>query len=180
MKPVLIDDLENSPVCYYNRLALLRKTTRGWHSNWHLRIALPQIFCSQKAWDQYECINSCANIRCTTNCPLEGTLIYCIYTGRFIMYSGITKIYYRKTVGHVFTKQVQIEGTTQTFTENWVSVQAEIKWSPINCWRWRWKGFGPVFCIVRRNQRELQLRSYRCRKQKRGGFCVSVWCEQFH
>jgi hypothetical protein len=37
-------------------------------------------------------------------------------TGRFIMYSGITKIYYRKTVGHVFTKQtVQIEGTTQIF-----------------------------------------------------------------
>jgi hypothetical protein len=36
-------------------------------------------------------------------------------TGRFIMYSGITKIYYRKTVGHVFTKPVQIEGTTQKF-----------------------------------------------------------------
>jgi len=36
-------------------------------------------------------------------------------TGRFIMYSGITKIYYRKPVGHVFTKPVQIEGTTQTF-----------------------------------------------------------------
>jgi hypothetical protein len=31
----------------------------------------------------------------------------------FIMYSGITKIYHRKTVGHVFTKPVQIEGTTQ-------------------------------------------------------------------
>ena len=31
------------------------------------------------------------------------------------MYSGITKIYYRKTVGHVFTKPVQIEGTTQKF-----------------------------------------------------------------
>ena len=31
------------------------------------------------------------------------------------MYSGITKIYYRKTVGHVFTKHVQIEGTTQIF-----------------------------------------------------------------
>ena len=30
------------------------------------------------------------------------------YTGRFIMYSGITK-----PVGHVFTKSVQIEGTTQ-------------------------------------------------------------------
>jgi hypothetical protein len=29
------------------------------------------------------------------------------------MYSGITKIYYRKTVGHVFTKPVQIEGTTE-------------------------------------------------------------------
>ena len=29
------------------------------------------------------------------------------------MYSGITKIYYRKTVGHVFTKPVQIERTTQ-------------------------------------------------------------------
>ena len=34
-------------------------------------------------------------------------------TGRFIMYSGITKNYYRKTVGQVFTKPVQIEGTTQ-------------------------------------------------------------------
>jgi hypothetical protein len=33
-------------------------------------------------------------------------------TGRFIMYCGITKIYYRKTVGHVFTKPVQIEGIT--------------------------------------------------------------------
>jgi len=31
------------------------------------------------------------------------------------MYSGITKIYYRKTVGQVFTKPVQIEGTTQKF-----------------------------------------------------------------
>jgi len=29
------------------------------------------------------------------------------------MHSGITKIYYRKTVGRVFTKPVQIEGTTQ-------------------------------------------------------------------
>ena len=29
------------------------------------------------------------------------------------MYSGIKNIYYRKTVGHVFTKPVQIEGTTQ-------------------------------------------------------------------
>jgi hypothetical protein len=36
-------------------------------------------------------------------------------TGSFITYSGITKIYYRKTVGHVFTKPVQIEGTTEIF-----------------------------------------------------------------
>jgi hypothetical protein len=38
------------------------------------------------------------------------------YTGRFIMYSGITKIYGRKTVGHVFTKPVQIEGTQKFFS----------------------------------------------------------------
>jgi hypothetical protein len=36
-------------------------------------------------------------------------------TERFIMHSGITKIYCRKTVGHVFTKPVQVEGTTQKF-----------------------------------------------------------------
>jgi hypothetical protein len=36
-------------------------------------------------------------------------------TGHFIMYSGITKIYYMKTVGHVFTKPVQIEETTEQF-----------------------------------------------------------------
>jgi len=33
------------------------------------------------------------------------------------MYSGITKIYYRKPVVHIFRKPVQIEGTTQTFIE---------------------------------------------------------------
>jgi hypothetical protein len=37
------------------------------------------------------------------------------YTGCFIMYSRITKIYYRKTVGHVFMKPVQKEGTTENF-----------------------------------------------------------------
>ena len=31
------------------------------------------------------------------------------------MYSGITKNYYRKTVGQEFTKPVQIEETTQFF-----------------------------------------------------------------
>ena len=29
------------------------------------------------------------------------------------MYSGITEFYYKKTVGHVFTKRVQIEGKTK-------------------------------------------------------------------
>jgi hypothetical protein len=33
------------------------------------------------------------------------------------MYSGITKIYDRKTVEQVFTKPVQIEGTTQITKE---------------------------------------------------------------
>jgi hypothetical protein len=42
-------------------------------------------------------------------------LIHSTYTRPFIMYSVITKIYYKKTVGHVFTKPVQIEGTTQIF-----------------------------------------------------------------
>jgi len=37
------------------------------------------------------------------------------YTGLFIIYSGIIKIYYRENVGHVFTKPVQIEGATQNF-----------------------------------------------------------------
>jgi len=32
------------------------------------------------------------------------------------MCSGITKIYYGKTVGHVFTKPVQIEGTQKFFS----------------------------------------------------------------
>jgi len=37
------------------------------------------------------------------------------------MYSGITKIYYKKTARHVFTKPIQIEGTTQTFPPPTVS-----------------------------------------------------------
>jgi hypothetical protein len=36
-------------------------------------------------------------------------------TESFITYFGITKIYYRKTVGHIFTKPVETEGTTQNF-----------------------------------------------------------------
>jgi len=33
------------------------------------------------------------------------------------MYSGIAKMCYTKTIGHVFTKPVQIEGATKKFTE---------------------------------------------------------------
>ena len=79
------------------------------------------------------------------------------YTGRFIMYSGITKIYYRKTVGHVFTKPVQIEGITQIFIETRRLCKQKSSGRPLTA-----EDDGPVFCIVRRNERELQLRSYRC------------------
>jgi len=49
------------------------------------------------------------------NCYTKCVYTFLICTGPFIMYSGITKIYYRKTVGHVFTKPVQIEETTTIF-----------------------------------------------------------------
>jgi len=32
------------------------------------------------------------------------------------MYSLITNIYYRKSVGHIFTKHIQMDGTTQFFS----------------------------------------------------------------
>ena len=46
--------------------------------------------------------------------PKSGTFLlgHPIYRA-FIMYSRVTKINYRKPVGHVFTKPVQIEETTQ-------------------------------------------------------------------
>jgi hypothetical protein len=41
---------------------------------------------------------------------METYIHFCMAsTGHFIMFSGITKIYYRKTLGHLFTKPVQIE-----------------------------------------------------------------------
>jgi hypothetical protein len=50
-----------------------------------------------------------------------------LYTGHFIMYYGITKIYYRKTVRHVFTKPVQIEGTAQNiFPSKWFFIVIHI------------------------------------------------------
>jgi hypothetical protein len=43
---------------------------------------------------------------------MEYSILY-VYKRLFVMYSGIAKIYYRKTVEHLLTKPVQIEGTTQ-------------------------------------------------------------------
>ena len=52
---------------------------------------------------------------------METYIHFCMAsTGRFVMYYGITKIYYRKTVGHVFMKPVQIEGTNRKFFSQWV------------------------------------------------------------
>ena len=58
----------------------------------------------------------CVCVRAPVRAHIYAIYIYCIYTGRLIMYSGITKICYWKTVGHVFTKPVQIEETTQFFS----------------------------------------------------------------
>ena len=52
-------------------------------------------------------------------------------TERFIMYSGITKIYYRKTVGHVFTKPVQIEGRTQFFLSPVICFSSQFTFLPL-------------------------------------------------
>jgi hypothetical protein len=52
---------------------------------------------------------------CSSIKPATGSFPF-LYTGRFIMYSRIKKIYDTKTVGHVFTKPVQIEGTNQFFS----------------------------------------------------------------
>jgi hypothetical protein len=42
-----------------------------------------------------------------------GFFITVTSTGHFVMYSGITTFCYRKTVGHLFTKPVQVEETTK-------------------------------------------------------------------
>ena len=46
-------------------------------------------------------------------------------TGCFIMYSGIRKIYYRKTEGHVFTKPVQIKGTPKNLFPSMLMAKEE-------------------------------------------------------
>jgi len=55
------------------------------------------------------------NMNCVDQIDRNTTKLVLSYTGRFKMYSGITQIYYRKPVGHVFMEPVQTEGTTQNF-----------------------------------------------------------------
>jgi ribosomal protein L31 len=51
------------------------------------------------------------------------------------MYSRITKSYCRKTVGPIFTKPVQIEGTTKTFTKHTdLHIAARRKSHPLPLW----------------------------------------------
>jgi hypothetical protein len=54
-------------------------------------------------------------VACKKGETKEPTPTLMINTGRFIMYSGITKILDRKTAGHVFTKRAKIERTTRNF-----------------------------------------------------------------
>jgi hypothetical protein len=69
----------------------------------------------------YECEGLEQNSRHLNSMQLymyrNGSMYFCCNenTGHFIRYSRITKMYYRKAIGHVFTKPVQIEGTTQKF-----------------------------------------------------------------
>jgi len=68
----------------------------------------PSSVSTTATFDQKGQLNELPDVKLRTSNKIK-------YTGHFIMYSGITKIYYRKTVGHVFTTSVQIEGTTQKF-----------------------------------------------------------------
>ena len=47
------------------------------------------------------------------------------------MYSGITNVYYKNTVGHVFTKPLLIEGTTRTFIETWCLCEQKSSGHPL-------------------------------------------------
>ena len=57
--------------------------------------------------------SSATSTRYCTKFSVSVTAFFFYYTGCFIMYSGITKSYYRKTLGHVFTKPVQTQGKTK-------------------------------------------------------------------
>ena len=76
--------------CTHKMLRAYVRVHRAW-----FRMATKEMQISENAPHEYQQIHNNRN------------------TGRFIMYSWITKMYYRKTVGHVFTKPVQIERTTQ-------------------------------------------------------------------
>ena len=74
------------------------------HTHTHIYIYIRSVYVSE---------DIILHLSCEIQLLLHIQFFVAIYTGRFIMYSWITKIYYRKTVGHIFTKPVQIEGTTQ-------------------------------------------------------------------
>jgi len=48
------------------------------------------------------------------------------------MYSGVRIVYCRKTVGHVFTKPVTIEGTTQNFLPPVCSFSSQFTFLPLD------------------------------------------------
>ena len=48
------------------------------------------------------------------------------------MYSGITKIDYRKAVGHIFTKPVQIEGTQNFFFSPVICFSSQFTFLPLD------------------------------------------------
>jgi hypothetical protein len=114
------------------------------------------------------------------------------------MYSGITKTYDRKTVGHLrnlYTSK-SVVAVQRAFRAKYANDPPTNK--TIRAW---YKQFTETWCLCKQKSSgrpltaeaavervrvsflhspnkstELQLRSYRCRKQQCGGFCVSVWC----
>jgi hypothetical protein len=74
------------------------------------------VVCVGSCWQTFQdsiSVPSSRVIQSKKNAPRTSHLpLHLLYTGCFITYSGIKENYYRKTVGHVFTKPVQIEGST--------------------------------------------------------------------
>ena len=112
--------------------------------------------------------------------PLSLLIFIYFYTGRFIMYSEITKLFYRKTVGYVFTKPIQLEGTTKKFIETGRLCKQISSVRPLTSEDDVERVRASFLHGAKKSKPKLQLRSNRCRKQRCGVFYVSVWCDQFH
>jgi len=94
--------------------------TTGYPLHSHVSPSLPLpcvIVCHQVSTELYNWRRNkkCGDTESSFSIFCGPCIVILWYTGRFKMYSGITKIYYRKTVRHVFKKPVQTEGTTQFF-----------------------------------------------------------------